>query len=135
MHKAEILAALQHLTPEELQEVIKTASRLLSIPPKLSLAQAADRMKPFYEPGSEHTQWTDEDPEEFLESGEWESAIATNPSFTFLGDPEEDIYTLEDGKPVDHPINQADDENKLMKIIQQQPVVDLTRLEELRDRF
>jgi hypothetical protein len=100
MRKAEILAELQHLTPEELQEVIKTASLLLNIPPKLSLAQAADRMKPFYEPGSEHTQWTDEDPEEFLEPGEWESAIATNPSFAFLSDPEEDIYSPEDGKPV-----------------------------------
>lgn len=100
MSKAEVLAALQHLTPEELQEVIETASRLLNIPPKLSLTQADDRMKPFYEPGSEHTQWTDEDPEEFLELEEWESAVATNPSFAFLGDPEEDIYTLEDGKPV-----------------------------------
>ncbi len=100
MSKAEVLAALQHLTPEELQEVIETASRLLKIPPKLSLAQAVDRMRPFYEPGSEHTQWTDEDPEEFLELGEWERAIATNPSFAFLNDPEEDIYTLEDGKPV-----------------------------------
>jgi hypothetical protein len=100
MHKAEILAARPHLTPEELQEVIKTASRLLNIPPKLSLAQAADRMRPFYAPGSEHTQWTDEDPEEFLEPGEWESAIATNPSFAFLSDPEEDIYSPEDGKPV-----------------------------------
>jgi hypothetical protein len=100
MRKAEILAARPHLTPEELQEVIKTASLLLNIPPKLSLAQAPDRMRPFYEPGSEHTQWTDEDPEEFLELGEWESVVATNPSFAFLSDPEEDIYTLEDGKPV-----------------------------------
>jgi hypothetical protein len=35
-----------------------------------------------------------------LNPGEWETAIATNPSFAFLHDPEEDIYTLEDGKPV-----------------------------------
>ena len=35
-----------------------------------------------------------------LNPGEWENAIATNPSFDFLHDPEEDIYTLEDGKPV-----------------------------------
>jgi hypothetical protein len=37
-----------------------------------------------------------------LASGEWETAIATNPSFAFLHDPKEDIYTLEDGKPVSH---------------------------------
>jgi hypothetical protein len=37
-----------------------------------------------------------------LGPGEWESAIATNPSFAFLNDPEEDIYTLEDGKPVNY---------------------------------
>jgi hypothetical protein len=37
-----------------------------------------------------------------LNPGEWETAIATNPSFAFLHDPEEDIYTLEDGKPVSY---------------------------------
>jgi hypothetical protein len=37
-----------------------------------------------------------------LNPREWESAIATNPSFAFLHDPEEDIYTLEDGKPVNY---------------------------------
>ena len=37
-----------------------------------------------------------------LNPGEWENAIATNPSFAFLHDPEEDIYTLADGKPVNH---------------------------------
>lgn len=37
-----------------------------------------------------------------LNPGEWENAIATNPSFAFLDDPEEDIYTLEDGKPVNY---------------------------------
>jgi hypothetical protein len=102
MRKAEILAALPHLTPEELQEVIKAASSLLNVSPKLSLAQAADRMRPFRETGSKRTQWIDEDPEEFPELGEWERAIATNPSFAFLNDPEEDIYTLEDGKPVSY---------------------------------
>lgn len=30
----------------------------------------------------------------------WSGAISTNPSFAFLHDPEEDIYTLEDGQPV-----------------------------------
>ncbi len=37
-----------------------------------------------------------------LNPGEWENAIATNPRFAFLNDPEEDIYTLEDGKPVNY---------------------------------
>ncbi len=37
-----------------------------------------------------------------MDVGEWENAIATNPSFAFLSDPEEDIYTLADGNPVSH---------------------------------
>jgi hypothetical protein len=32
----------------------------------------------------------------------WLQAIASNPSFAFLHDPEEDIYILEDGKPVNY---------------------------------
>jgi len=71
MSKAEVLAALQNLTPEETLEVIEVASRLLqqhSAPtPRLTLVQAADRMKAFYEPGSAHTQWVDEGPEDFQE--------------------------------------------------------------------
>lgn len=31
---------------------------------------------------------------------DWLKAAANNPAFAFLHDPEEDIYTLEDGKPV-----------------------------------
>jgi hypothetical protein len=71
MSKTEVLAALQTLTTDETLEVIEVASRLLRqnhrSAPKLSLVQAADRMKAFYEVGSEHAQWTDEDPEEFQE--------------------------------------------------------------------
>jgi len=37
-----------------------------------------------------------------LDEQTWLNAIATNPSFAFLNDPEEDIYTLEDGKPVNY---------------------------------
>ena len=37
-----------------------------------------------------------------LDEQTWLQAIATNPSFAFLHDSEEDIYTLEDGKPVNH---------------------------------
>jgi hypothetical protein len=51
-----------------------------------------------------------EDDDDDLGPGEWESAmvydrpevIATNTSFAFLNDPEEDIYTLADGKPVSY---------------------------------
>jgi hypothetical protein len=32
----------------------------------------------------------------------WLSAVSGNPSFAFLSDPEEDIYTIEDGRPVNH---------------------------------
>ena len=32
----------------------------------------------------------------------WRKSAASNPSFSFLQDPEEDIYTLDDGKPVSH---------------------------------
>jgi hypothetical protein len=36
---------------------------------------------------------------EELTEEEWLQAGAQNPAFDFLADPEEDIYTLEDGKP------------------------------------
>ena len=68
MSKAEVLEALQSLTSEETLEVIETASRLLRqniTRPKLTLLQAADKMQPFYEIGSELSDWTDEDPEDF----------------------------------------------------------------------
>ncbi|MBD2772923.1 hypothetical protein [Iningainema tapete] len=38
---------------------------------------------------------------EEIDEQEWLKAAATNPVFAFLHDPEEDIYTLEDGKPLD----------------------------------
>jgi hypothetical protein len=34
-----------------------------------------------------------------LNETEWLKAAASNPAFDFLRDPEEDIYTLEDGRP------------------------------------
>jgi hypothetical protein len=37
-----------------------------------------------------------------LTSEQWSKAVATNPSFAFLNDPEEDIYTLEDGIAVNY---------------------------------
>ena len=39
-------------------------------------------------------------PEEFDET-EWLKAAASNPAFEFLKEPDEDIYTLADGKPVE----------------------------------
>ena len=47
-----------------------------------------------------HAQFVDR-PDD-LDEQTWLQAIAINPSFAFLHDPEEDIYTLEDGKPVSH---------------------------------
>jgi hypothetical protein len=38
---------------------------------------------------------------------EWLHAAATNPTFDFLKDPEEDIYTLADGRPFIHPPSHA----------------------------
>lgn len=35
--------------------------------------------------------------EDELDEQTWLSAISSNPGFAFLNDPEEDIYTLEDG--------------------------------------
>ena len=35
------------------------------------------------------------------DEGEWLQAATLSPAFDFLGDPEEDIYTLVDGKPYD----------------------------------
>jgi hypothetical protein len=42
----------------------------------------------------------EEEYEEINES-EWLYAAATNPAFEFLKEPEEDIYTLADGRPFD----------------------------------
>jgi hypothetical protein len=39
-------------------------------------------------------------PEEELNEQTWLNAVSNNPSFTFLHDPEEDIYTLKDGQPI-----------------------------------
>jgi hypothetical protein len=37
--------------------------------------------------------------EEDAEDSEWLRAAATNPAFEFLGDAEEDVYTLDDERP------------------------------------
>lgn len=38
--------------------------------------------------------------EEDITDEEWLSALGENEAFSFLQDPEEDIYSLEDGKPI-----------------------------------
>jgi tetratricopeptide (TPR) repeat protein len=43
----------------------------------------------------DRSDWKDGD----IDDSEWLQAAATNPAFDFLKDPEEDIYTLADGKP------------------------------------
>jgi len=40
-----------------------------------------------------------EEAEQDIDEREWLRAAATNPAFRFLRDAEEDIYTLEDGRP------------------------------------
>ena len=38
---------------------------------------------------------------EDIEEEEWLSAIQNNEAFDFLHDPEEDIYSIEDGRPIE----------------------------------
>ncbi len=81
MTKAEILAALKRMTTEERLEVIETASRLireelaeqpkLNVERELSLAEAAEVMRPYYKQGSELVMFTDLDTEDFYEYEEY----------------------------------------------------------------
>jgi hypothetical protein len=104
------------LTPEEHQELMQYEDALERhnvdrIEAIMHLAQLQNIDFPIlYQqltPNHNHATWLlDKDDE--LASGQWESAmvydrpevIVTNPSFAFLNDPEEDIYTLADGKAV-----------------------------------
>ncbi len=42
------------------------------------------------------------DEEADIDETEWLHAAAKNPSYDFLNDPEEDIYTMNDGKPFEY---------------------------------
>ena len=42
------------------------------------------------------------EPDGDIDEQTWREAAASNPSFAFLQDAEEDIYTLNDGRPVSH---------------------------------
>ena len=37
-----------------------------------------------------------------IDESQWFQAASRNPSFDFLKDPEEDIYSMNDGKPFNH---------------------------------
>lgn len=77
MTKAEVLEALKNMTAEERLEVIETASKLIreeifakskvSPQKELSLAEAAEVMRFFYEQGSEVVIFADRDTEDFYE--------------------------------------------------------------------
>ena len=77
MTKAEVLEALTKMTTEERLDVIELASKLIReeiltksefTPQKeLSLAEAAEVMRSFYEPGSEVVIFADGDTEDFYE--------------------------------------------------------------------
>lgn len=81
MTKAEILEALKQMTAEERLEVIETASRLireelakhpkLKVERELSLVEAAERMRSYYEEGSELAMFTDLNIEDFYEYEEY----------------------------------------------------------------
>ncbi|MGD2089541.1 MAG: hypothetical protein PVH61_25425 [Candidatus Aminicenantes bacterium] len=40
--------------------------------------------------------------EDHIDESEWLQAASVNPSFDFLKNPEEDIYSMNDGKPFNH---------------------------------
>lgn len=77
MSKLEVLEALKSMTAEERLEVIETASKLIREEiatnsqiyshKKLSLAEAAEKMRPFYEQGSEFVAFADQEIEDFYE--------------------------------------------------------------------
>lgn len=77
MTKAEVLEALKKMTTEERLEVIEIASKLIReevtakskvpLQKELSLAEAAEVMRSFYEQGSELVIFADLDTEDFYE--------------------------------------------------------------------
>ncbi|WP_414589660.1 hypothetical protein [Scytonema sp. PCC 10023] len=77
MTKAEVLEALKKMTTEEGLEVIEIASKLIReeittkskvpLQKELSLAEAAEVMRSFYEQGSELVIFADQDTQDFYE--------------------------------------------------------------------
>lgn len=78
MTKAEVLEALKQMSTAERLEIIETVSKLireeiaeqpkLKVERKLSLAEAVEVMRPYYEQGSELVMFTDLNTEDFYES-------------------------------------------------------------------
>ncbi len=78
MTKAEVLEALKQMSTAERLEIIETVSKLireeiaeqpkLKVERELSLAEAAEVMRPYYPQGSELVMFTDLDTEDFYES-------------------------------------------------------------------
>ena len=78
MTKAEVLEALKQMSTAERLEIIETASKLireeiaeqpkLKVERGLSLSQAAEVMRPYYQQGSELPMFTDFNTEDFYES-------------------------------------------------------------------
>lgn len=81
MTKAEVLEALKQMTTEERLEIIEIASRLsqeelaqqsrLKVEQHLTLAEASEVMRPYYEQGSELAMFTEEDHKDFYEYEEY----------------------------------------------------------------
>ncbi|BAZ15198.1 hypothetical protein NIES4071_70700 [Calothrix sp. NIES-4071] len=77
MTKTEIVEALKKMTTEERLELIETASKMIreeiytnseiNAHKQVSLAEAAEIMRPFYEEGSEFVVFADQDTEDFYE--------------------------------------------------------------------
>jgi hypothetical protein len=77
MTKLEVLEALKKMTDQERLEVIETASKLIReeiatnskiyFHKELSLAEAAEIMRPFYEQGGELVVFADQEIEDFYE--------------------------------------------------------------------
>jgi hypothetical protein len=80
---------LQIQTPPTIEDVKQIAFQLSPQDLLTLVAEIQNQLR---------TMMSDDD----LDEQTWLRAIATNPSFAFLHDPAEDIYTLNDGNPVSH---------------------------------
>jgi tetratricopeptide (TPR) repeat protein len=74
-----------NLSPDKYREMVKTQSFFDSI-------RASERFQALIQ---EESDWEEGE----INESEWLRAVATNPAFDFLKNPEEDIYTLDNGKP------------------------------------
>jgi tetratricopeptide (TPR) repeat protein len=87
------------LSPDKYREMAKTQSFFDSI-------REDERFQALIQ---EESDWEEGE----IDESEWLRAAATNPAFDFLKNPEEDIYTLDDGKP----FNAAEDKPTQAEIL------------------